>query len=48
MLNTPSVISSLRCVAGRPRRISRAASAFLCGNTLMAALLKRQPSMMLA
>ncbi len=48
MLNTPSVMSSLRCPAGSSRRIFRAASASRCGNTLMAARLRRQPSMMLA
>ena len=48
MLNTPSVMSSLRCDAGRSRRIPRAASTSLCGNTLIAARLSRQPSMMLA
>ena len=41
-------MSSLRCAAGRPSRITRAASTSLCGNTLIGALLKRQPSMMLA
>ena len=48
MLNTPSVMSSLRCAAGSVRRISRAASTSLCGNTLIVARLSRQPSMMLA
>ena len=48
MLNTPSVMSSLRCPAGSSARIFRAASTSLCGNTLMAARLRRQPSMMLA
>ena len=48
MLKTPSVMSSLRCDAGRSFRIFRAASTSLCGNTLIAARLSRQPSMMLA
>ena len=48
MLNTPSVMSSVRRLAGSDCRILRAASASLCGNTLMAARLSRQPSMMLA
>ena len=48
MLKTPSVMSSLRWPAGSSRRILRAASASLCGNTLIAARLSRQPSMMLA
>ena len=41
-------MSSLRWSAGSPSRILRAASTSLCGNTLIAARLKRQPSMMLA
>jgi hypothetical protein len=48
MLNTPSVISSLRGPIGRSRTMARAASTSLCGKTLMVARLKRQPSMMLA
>ena len=48
MLNTPSVISSLRGPLGRSRTMARAASTSLCGKTLMVARLKRQPSMMLA
>ncbi len=48
MLNTPSVMSSARWPAGSPRRIFRAASTSRCGNTLIAARLSRQPSMMLA
>ena len=39
MLKTPSVMSNLRCEAGRSLRIWRAASTSLCGKTLMAALL---------
>ena len=48
MLNTPSVMSSLRCRRGSPWMILRAASTSLCGNTLIVARLRRQPSMMLA
>ena len=48
MLNTPSVMSSLRCVAGSSLMIRRAASTSLCGKTLIVARLSRQPSMMLA
>ena len=48
MLKTPSVISSLRCAGGSSARIWRAASTSLCGNTLIVARLRRQPSMMLA
>ena len=48
MLKTPSVMSSLRCAAGSSETTFRAAAASLCGNTLMAARLRRQPSMMLA
>ena len=35
MLKTPSVMSSLRCVAGSSFRILRAASTSLCGKTLI-------------
>jgi hypothetical protein len=48
MLKTPSVMSSFRCDAGSSRRMRRAASTSLCGKTLIAARLSRQPSMMLA
>jgi hypothetical protein len=48
MLKTPSVMSSLRCPAGSPSMILRAAATSLCGKTLIAARLRRQPSMMLA
>jgi hypothetical protein len=48
MLNTPSVMSSLRCPAGRSLTMRSAASTSLWGNTLIAARLNRQPSMMLA
>jgi hypothetical protein len=48
MLKTPSVMRSFRCDAGSSRRIRRAASTSLCGKTLIAARLSRQPSMMLA
>ena len=48
MLNTPSVMSSARWPAGSACRIFRAAPTSLCGNTLIAARLRRQPSMMLA
>jgi hypothetical protein len=48
MLKTPSVMSSLRCAAGRSLMIRRAASTSLCGKTLIVARLSRQPSMMLA
>ena len=48
MLKTPSVMSSLRWPAGRSLMILRAASTSLCGNTLIVARLRRQPSMMLA
>ena len=48
MLKTPSVMSSLRWLAGRPCSTLRAAAASLCGNTLIVARLRRQPSMMLA
>ena len=48
MLKTPSVMSSRRCAAGSSLMMRRAASTSLCGNTLIAARLRRQPSMMLA
>ena len=48
MLNTPSVMSSLRWPAGSSVRILRAAPTSLCGNTLIVARLRRAPSMMLA
>jgi hypothetical protein len=48
MLNTPSVMSSFRWPAGSSLTIRRAASTSLCGKTLIAARLRRQPSMMLA
>ena len=48
MLKTPSVMRSVRCDAGSPRRMARAAATSLCGNTLIDARLRRQPSMMLA
>ena len=48
MLNTPSVMSSLRWPAGSAASTLRAASTSLCGKTLIVARLNRQPSMMLA